>query len=121
MNPVLEVKRDGCLAAEKEVRDNLLDSYRVSISKTKNFHANLLFTTEYGYLILKDICRLVTFVDPNINNTNWHDLAAKLGYTDIDIKVCINIHLLIVYLKFTYNSPSENFGNVKYTTFRSTL
>uniref|UniRef100_A0A1B6MJR1 Death domain-containing protein n=1 Tax=Graphocephala atropunctata TaxID=36148 RepID=A0A1B6MJR1_9HEMI len=88
-NPVLETKRDGYLEAEREKRDKLLDVYKLSVSKTKHLHTNLLFTTYHGRAILSDICRHVTFVEPSVMNNSWRDLAVRLGYSDVEVK-CIN-------------------------------
>jgi len=88
-NPVLEIKRDAYLAEEKEERDNLIESFKSSINKTKNLHANLLFSTQSGHMMLKDICRLVTYIDPSMVHKDWRDLAVCLGYSGNEVK-CIN-------------------------------
>uniref|UniRef100_A0A1B6H507 Death domain-containing protein n=1 Tax=Cuerna arida TaxID=1464854 RepID=A0A1B6H507_9HEMI len=89
LNPALETKRDGYLEAEKEKQNELLTIYKQSVSKTKHLHANLLFTTRHGRSILSAICRHVTFVEPSVMINSWRDLAAGLGYSDIEVK-CFN-------------------------------
>ncbi|XP_054259309.1 uncharacterized protein LOC128984048 [Macrosteles quadrilineatus] len=88
-NPVLEIKRDGYLAEEKEVRDNYVASFKSSIAKTKHLHANILFTTQCGRMILQDICCLVTCINASVVNKDWNDLAVALGYSGNEVK-CIN-------------------------------
>ncbi|KAG8247649.1 hypothetical protein J6590_056432 [Homalodisca vitripennis] len=88
-NPALETKRDGYLEAGKEKQNELLTIYKQSVSKTNHLHANLLFTTLHGRSILSAICKHVTFVEPSVMNNSWRDLAARLGYSDIEVK-CFN-------------------------------